>query len=142
MAPESQDQAATADQGPEMPDGIGLSFEQVRTLLIQKHETSMSKDDPMLMLVTINNAFLGEYGKLLDRHNEALTTYLADQSKKYLEAARVASEAASGVGIIQEACQKHLAAVNVFQSNMKWLAAIVAIAAILNVAVFVFGALR
>lgn len=142
MAPESQDQAATADQGPEMPDGIGLSFEQVRTLLIQKHETSMSKDDPMLMLVTINNAFLDEYDKLLGRHNEALTAYLADQSQKYLEAARVASEAASGVGIIQEACRKHLAAVNVFQSNMKWLAAIVAIAALLNVAAFVLGALR
>lgn len=140
MAPESE--VRNEDPGQAMPDGIGLSFDQVRTLLIQAHKTTMSDDDPMLMLVTINNAFLGEYDKLLDRHNEALTAYLVDQAHEYLEVARVAAEAASGVGIIQETLRKHLAAVNVCQGNMKWLAAITAISALLNVAVFVVGSLR
>ncbi len=140
MAPESE--AHDEAPGQAMPEGIGLSFDQVRTLLIQAHKTTMSDDDPMLMLVTINNAFLGEYDKLLDRHNEALTTFLVDQAHEYLEVARVAAEAASGVGVIQEACRKHLAAVNVCQGNMKWLAAITAISALLNVAVFVLGSLR
>ena len=76
MAPESE--AHDEAPGLAMPDGIGLSFDQVRTLLIQAHKTTMSDDDPMLMLVTINNAFLGEYDKLLDRHNEALTAFLVD----------------------------------------------------------------
>lgn len=140
MAPESE--AHDEVPGQAMPEGIGLSFDQVRTLLIQAHKTTMSDDDPMLMLVTINNAFLGEYDKLLDRHNEALTAFLVDQAHEYLEVARVAAEAASGVGVIQETCRKHSAAVNVCQGNMKWLAAITAISALLNVAVFVGGALR
>ncbi|EHJ48801.1 hypothetical protein DFW101_2797 [Solidesulfovibrio carbinoliphilus subsp. oakridgensis] len=141
MAPEAQ-VPDKADSGLEMPDGIGLSIEQVRTLLIQKHKTTMSDDDPMLMLVTINNAFLGDYDKLLGRHNKALTAYFESQAQKLLEAARQASEVASGVEIVQEACQKHANALHVSQSNQKWLSAIVVVSALLNVAVFVLGSLR
>lgn len=140
MAPETEAQDKAPDQA--MPDGIGLSIEQVRTLLIQTHKTTMSDDDPMLMVATILNAFMGEYDKLLSRHNKSLSAYLDDQAQEFLDAARVAAEAASGVGIVQETCQKHASAMRGYQSNLKWLAAIVVVSALLNVAVFVIGALR
>jgi len=122
-------------------DGIGLTFEQVRSLLIKEHKTTMSDDDPMLMIVTIFNAFLTEYDKLLKRHNSALTSYFESQAKSLIDSARKASEAASGAHIIDEACQKHLNALNIFQSNLKWLAAIIATAALVNIAAFVIKAL-
>lgn len=132
--------AAATNKG--IPDGVGLTIEQVKQLLIANHHTTMSHDDPMLMMVTISNAFLAEYEKLFGRHNEALTAYFGNQAQKLLEAARHASDAASGVGIVREACQKHTGTLHTYQGNLKWLSAIVVVAALINVAVFVLGALH
>lgn len=125
-----------------IPDGIGLSMDALQAILIKEHKSSVPDDDPLLMVGTLLNSFLGEYDKMLKQHNAALTAYYEDQTKMIIAAAQQTAEAASGIGIIQEVCQKHLEAVNIYQNNMKWLAAIVAIAALLNVAAFVLGGLR
>ena len=57
------------------PDGIGLSVEDVRALLARKHETSVPKDDPILMVVTILNAFLGRQDELQKKHEKALAAF-------------------------------------------------------------------
>jgi hypothetical protein len=129
---------------PLLPDGIGLDLETVRAMLALKHTTIVATDDPVMMLVTLNNAFLNEYEKLLKRHNDALTAYLESAAGKHLEATRQASEAitqglsATSVGAIQAILQKHKEALVSFQNNMGWLTAIVAISAAINVAVFVY----
>jgi hypothetical protein len=73
------DQQHDADTPSTVSDGIGLDLESVRTLLAQKHATVVDPDDPVLMLVTLQNAFLAEYEKLLARHNKALTSMLAER---------------------------------------------------------------
>jgi hypothetical protein len=129
---------------PLLPDGIGLDLETVRAMLALKHATVVTTDDPVMMLVTLNNAFLNEYERLLKRHNDALTAYLESAAGKHLEATRQASEAitqglsATSVGAIQAIIQKHKETMASFQNNMVWLAAITAISAAVNVAVFVW----
>lgn len=124
--------------------GQGLSLEAVRTLLISKHGTSISPDDPLLMVVTIQNAFLHEYEKLLGRHHEALTTFLGEAGAQHLDTAKQAVEAistgfkASSLGVIRDTLAAHAQAMGKLQNNLVWLAAIAAISAAVNVAVFVW----
>ena len=47
-----------------LPDGIGLTMEQVQKLLAKAHKTVVDDHDPILMVVTILNAHLGEVEKL------------------------------------------------------------------------------
>jgi hypothetical protein len=140
----STEDSQTNKIAPQIHDGIGLDFESIRTLLAQKHGAVVEVDDPILMLVTLYNSFLGEYEKLLKRHNEALTAFLGEAGAQHLDAAREAAEAvtkglsASSIGVIQEHLQGHRKDMASFQNNMVWLAAITAISAAVNVAVFVW----
>lgn len=54
---------------PELPDGIGLGYEDVQKMLAMKHNTSISTDDPILMMVSVCNVFLGELQKLHKRQS-------------------------------------------------------------------------
>lgn len=45
---------------PVLADGRGLKYSEVRALLAEKHDSGISLDDPILMLVTILNVYLGE----------------------------------------------------------------------------------
>lgn len=128
-------------------DGIGLRLDDVRTLLIKEHGTPVNQDDPLLMMVTLNNAFLGEYEKLLKRHNDALTVFLTEAGSQHLNAAKQAAEvvtkglSATSIGVIQKDLQGHRNAMASFQNHMTWLAVITAISAVINVAVFVYRGL-
>jgi len=126
-----------------LPDGIGLDFEEVRALLAHKHETIVGTDDPVLMLVTLHNAFLGEYEKLLARHNAAITTMLAEKTDGYVAGVLAATESlakdlsAASIESVRKMHQEHNAAMHAFRLNLMWLAAIVAISALVNVVFFV-----
>jgi hypothetical protein len=126
----------TTTEAPGIPDGVGLSIETVRNLLMQKHQTTMSQDDPMLMMVTLTNAFLGEYDRLLKQHNTSLTSYLESASVQHLETIRQASDAitqsmsAASIGTIGKMLMAH-------RNHLNWTTAIIAISAMVNVAVFV-----
>lgn len=45
---------------PELPGGIGLTLNEVRALLAAKNSVTVTPDDPILMMVTLLNAFLTE----------------------------------------------------------------------------------
>ena len=136
---------------PQLPDGIGLSFEQVAGLLAEKNKTIVSLDDPILMTVTMLNAFLAEEDRLMKRHKEAITQVLASRTDKFVqsvtEAASSVSETFSGqaVAVMKEAVvsqgeafasmEKSLAS---HQANIRWWAIIALVSAAVNVAVFVF----
>jgi uncharacterized protein YaaW (UPF0174 family) len=134
------------DTPPAVPDGIGLDLESVRTLLAQKHATVVAPDDPVLMLVTLQNAFLAEYEKLLDRHNKALTAILADKTDGYVAEVLTATKglakdfSTASVENIRTILQGHIAALTAFRQNLTWLAAIVTVSALVNVTVFALRA--
>jgi len=129
---------------PELPDGIGLTLDEVRVLLAAKNSVTVTPDDPILMIVTLLNAFLTEEEKLLERHRKALTTILADRTDGYVKIVEQTtaslSESLSNASLneIKKIFQESSGTVNRFRSNMIWLAAIVGISALVNVAVFVW----
>ncbi|TKB23157.1 hypothetical protein FCL47_23680 [Desulfopila sp. IMCC35006] len=128
---------------PQLPDGIGLSLDEVRSLLASKNSITVSPDDPILMMVTLLNAFLTEEEKLLDRHRKALTSILTDKTDTYIKAVEQTtvnlSESISALSgtEIKKIFNENSGMMNSFRSNMVWLAAIVGISALVNVAVFV-----
>lgn len=79
----NDDTSSPHDVQPVLPDGIGLSVEEVREMLHRKHNTSIPVDDPMLMLVTVCNAFLTEQAKLQQAHQKALTAFMGEQTSGY-----------------------------------------------------------
>lgn len=128
----------------ELPDGIGLTIDGVRSLLATKNSASVSPDDPILMMVTLLNAFLTEEEKLMDRHQKALTSILADRTDHYVQAveqttARLGeSLSSSSLSEIKKIFVEHDGTMNRFRSSITWLAAIVGTSAMVNVAVFVW----
>ena len=129
---------------PELPDGIGITIEDVRSLLATKNSVSVSPDDPILMMVTLLNAFLTEEEKLLNRHRRALTTILADRTDHYVQAVEQTSASlgeslsSSSLSEIKNNFVEHDKAMNRFRSSIIWLAAIIGTSALVNVAVFVW----
>ena len=63
-----------------VPDGIGLTLEQVQGLLAQTHKKVVDYHDPILMVVTMLNAHLAEVEKLHTRHKEGLSRLMADKT--------------------------------------------------------------
>lgn len=131
-----------------LPDGIGLSVEDVCVLLTRKHETNVSKDDPLLMVVTILNAFLNEQDKLQKKHEKALAAFMGEQTSTYVKGVEASvaglSKTLSGVTIegIGKAVGEMAANLVGHRSAMYLCTAVMALSALLNVAVFVLEAVR
>lgn len=131
-----------------LPDGIGLSVEDVRVLLARKHETSVPKDDPILMVVTILNAFLGRQDELQKKHEKALAAFMSEQTTAYVrgveESVAGLSKTLSGATVegIGKAVGDMAANLAGHRSTMYLCTAVMALSALLNVAVFVLEAVR
>ena len=131
-----------------VPDGIGLTLEQVQGLLAQTHKKVVDYHDPILMVVTMLNAHLAEVEKLHTRHKEGLGRLMADKTDAYVSGVQAAigqltdSLSSASVEGIRKVFDDHAARFQSFKNNPTWLAAIVAVSALLNVAVFVLGGLR
>lgn len=139
-----QDSLQTTQAMPALPDGVGLSLEEVRTLLAVKNSTSVSPDDPILMIVTVLNAFLAEEEKLLDRHRKALTAILTERTDGYVKAVeqttthlgeRLSSGSAKEMSRL---FSENTGRMERFNSSLFWLTAIVTAAALINVAIFIW----
>jgi hypothetical protein len=126
---------------PILPDGIGLSHEEVRKVL-QGNHGKIENDDPILMLITLLNAFLTEEEKLLDRHNKALSRIISDRTDGYIKAVEettttlgksISSSSLEGIARIFKA---HGLKMECLRTNITWLAAIAATSALVNVGVF------
>jgi hypothetical protein len=130
-------QAAQLDlEQAQLPDGIGMRIEDVRDQLIRLHDKKVSLDDPVLMVVTVLNAYLAENDRLYNRHNSALTAILSDRTDKYVKAvAQVNDElkqslSASALTGFQLVCER-------FRIGAYWLVGIIGVSSLINVAVFV-----
>lgn len=132
--------AAEKEKPALLPDGMGLRLEQVQALLATQHNTAVPKDDPMLMFVTICNAFLGEVQALHQRHEAGLTKLMADKTDAYVRGIKDATaQLAAGLSSasvegFKVACKEHESRMAAVKSNLTWLAAIVAVSALVNVA--------
>lgn len=131
----------------QLPDGIGLSLNQVTALLAAKNKATVTLDDPILMVVTLLNAFLTEEEKLLTKHNVALTSLLSNRTQEYIQAVQKTTASLGGclsvssLEGIKKIFASHGEKMERFQSIMIWLTVIAGASALVNVAVFVALAL-
>lgn len=129
---------------PLLPDGIGMNLDQVAALLAEKHKTIVSKDDPLLMVVTVMNAFLAQENALMDRHKQALTMVMADKSEGFMRAAQKAVEqtgeifASATVESMKQAIQGHHKAMDEHRKTILWLSALITLSALINVLLFIW----
>ena len=126
---------------PILPDGIGLSHEEVRKVL-QGNHGKIENDDPILMLITLLNAFLTEEEKLLDRHNKALSRIISERTEEYIKAVEETTASlgktlsSSSLETINRVFEDHGLKMESLRTNMMWLTAIAATSALVNVTVF------
>lgn len=146
---EATPEAADADaQQQILPDGIGLSVEDVSAMLHRQHGISVPKDDPLLMQVTIHNTFLTEQQKLQKRHEKALAAFMGEQTNAHVEAVKNSvgqlTETLSGVTVkgIQEAAKDFVADVSSLRTTLWLCTVIIGCSMLVNVAVFVLQAVR
>ena len=127
------------DIQPEMPNGIGISYEDMAVMLAMKHDTSMALDDPVMMLVSVTNSFLGEVQKLHDKHNEALTQIITARTTEYIAGVQEATDAFSrtisdaSVEGIRKIFEDHASALQASKWNARWCALVVAASALANI---------
>ena len=60
-----------------------LNLEDIQEKLIKEHKHRLSDDDPILMMVTINNEMLQAYDELFKTHNTAMVVSLGKQLEAY-----------------------------------------------------------
>lgn len=128
--------------------GVGLTLEQIRSVVSKAHDVMLPKDDATLMIATILNAYLTEVEKLHARHENGLTRLMADKTDEYVSGVQTAvnqlaaSLSSASVEGIRKVFDDHAARLSTFKSNVYLAAVIVGMSALLNVAVFVLGGLR
>jgi hypothetical protein len=128
---------------PVLPDGLGMNLEQVQNLLAEKHKTIVSLDDPVLMMVSIMNAFLAQEGSLLERHKTATAKIMTDKTGEYVGAVKHVTDSLSAslsdvtLAAMQKTFADHRLELEKHKRNIMWLSAIVAISALINVIIFI-----
>ena len=136
MTQENEQVEQVAEQvSPVLADeGIGLSLEEVKALLSQKHDMVIGTDDPILMMVTLHNAFLAEHQKLFHRHESALQKLMGAETGKYLQALTSLTNKLDGVSelALTKSANLHLEKLGSLKRDIFWLAVIVGGGALLN----------
>ena len=126
---------------PQLPDGIGIKLEDMALLLAMKHDTAVSKDDPILMVVSLCNAFLGEIQTLHGQHNEALSKIITAKTRDYITSVKNTTDsfseilAQASVEGIRKIFEDHASALQASKWNARWCALITAVSAIANIVV-------
>lgn len=94
-----------------------MTLDEARALLHSAHGVSMGADDPVLMLVTLHNAWLDQMEEQLAKHDAALAIALG----KILEEGRraIAEEAQGLSGLANGATAKELSRVNEALATLK-----------------------
>lgn len=139
MSEVNEERAAESGTPAPLPDGVGLSIEDVRELLHRKHNASIPVNDPVLMFVTIMNAVLTEQEKLHARHREALTRFMGELTDAYAATVREGAEKVTDTLSALTAQGLNEAARDMvkFRTTLFLCTAISAVSALLIVAVFV-----
>lgn len=129
-------------------ENIGMSLENVRALLSNAHNTSIPENDPLLMIVTILNAYLGEVQKLHARHEKGLSRLMAEKTDAHVSGVNAAvdqlsvSLSSASLEGVRKIFEGHAATLNNFRNAVMWAAAIVSASALVNVVVFVLRGMR
>ncbi len=143
VAEEKENTTPSMPKMPQMPDGKGLDYKQVASLLAEKSKVVVEPDDPVMMLLPILNCFLAEEELLLKKHNEALKKVLGERTDYYFknveDVSNKISVSLSSVALttFQETFEKQNEIQKQSNSIIRWASMIVLFSAFINVAVLV-----
>lgn len=147
-APDAPENIKPGSEPQEDSHGVGLSVEEVRSLLHREASVSISRDDPLCLLVPILNAYMGEFDKFAARHREGFSAYLNTESSKFLDQAKQAADtltrgvSQASVAEIKEAFQSVNKSLANFQSNMRLLSIVVVVASFANILAVILSNVR
>ena len=113
-------------------DGVGITLEEARNLLAIKHETVVGIDDPILMMVTLNNAFLSQQEKLFGQYQTALKSLMSTELNNFTaETDKIMEEIKSvtASAVVEEA-QLQLERVTKLRRDMIWMSAVTVVSAL------------
>jgi len=69
------------------PDNVIETLGELREFLHTEHGVTVDPDDPIMMQFTMHRVFLSDYGRMLDRHNKAITSIISAAVKGLTEEA-------------------------------------------------------
>ena len=76
---DKKDKEAGKEAGKEKDGpGASLNIEKARLLLQEKHNIVVDGEDPVLLLVTLHQAFIADYQTMLGRNDAALTQMIGE----------------------------------------------------------------
>ena len=126
---------------PVLPDGIGLTYDEIATLLARKGQ-ALPPDDPVMMLIPICNALLTHQQKLMEHHRAAFDKIMAERTGRFVGSIGKVSEelgttfSSSVVQSLQQAFAAHTRAMLDHGRRMTWITLIAG-----GIAVFSAGSL-
>lgn len=129
------DAKAASKPKPALPDGRGLKYADIRAMLAEKHGVGVTLDDPILMLVSILNVYLGEFQDAHQAYNKALGDILADRTQEHIakvqETAEQLEKAVSETSInaVKAVFMAHDASLRRHNICMLWLTGVMVLAA-------------
>ncbi len=136
---------STEEQNSQTENGIGMNLDEVQALLAKKNEVIVDKDDPILITVTILNAFLEEGKKQQDKYMLALKTLYADQVNDFLgevtkstEEVRETLKSVSTEGLVK-INERQTAKITELQVQLRNTCIIIGMLVLLNIGVMVWG---
>jgi hypothetical protein len=131
----------TPDAAPETPPG--MSVEDARALVAKEHGETIPANDPVLLIVTVMNACLGQMGDLHKRHEAGLSRLMADKTYGYVRGVKTAtgqlaqSLSSASIEGLREVFREQDARLQAFRHKLSSLAALVAVSALVNAVVLV-----
>jgi hypothetical protein len=138
-----QEGSGTAPEKQKYPDGLGLSIDEVKALIAKENKTIVDDDDPVLLIVTILNAFLHENNTMNEKYQKALKNMFSEQADGYCEQMQSVTNALKetltslSVEALNETHTKNMSKLAEFRRDISWLSALAFISALVNVIVFI-----
>jgi hypothetical protein len=138
-----RDKEEESAEMPHLPDGVGISYEDMAVLLAAKHDSGLTRDDPVLMLVTICNVCLGEMEKLHTRHNQALAEIIAAKTSEYVSGVKQTTAALTttlsdaSVEGVRRTFNEQSGRMKTFESKLFWCAGLISVSAFINAVLFI-----
>ena len=126
-------------------DGHQVYFSQLKQLIQQKHGLTMANDDPLLLVATMLNVFIGEIEKINEAQKKAMSKVLSEQAASYVADVKAVTSSLGEVlknaslDAIRDIFNNHVETLAKHRQNMRWCAAVVAVSALANVAALAFG---
>jgi hypothetical protein len=145
-ADNNADEIAMQSEPPVLPDGIGLDYETVRKLLRDKNNVISRLDEPVMMIVTILNAGLGEMAKLGQFYETRLSKILAECTEDYVEEVKTTTKelgavlSRTSIVAIKDILTDHSLEMRENRNSGWWCAVIIAVAGLANLAALAYMA--